>query len=43
MYIPGQIRIFNALNSDSYSTGNAQPSGNNTQYYMQSGGNKGRK
>ena len=31
MYIPGQIRIFNALNSDSYSTGNAPPSGNNGQ------------
>ena len=30
MYIPGQIRIFNALNSDGYSTGNAPPSGNNT-------------
>ena len=29
MYIPGQIRIFNALNSDGYSTGNAPPSGNN--------------
>ena len=29
MYIPGQIRIFNALNSDDYSTGNAPPSGNN--------------
>ena len=31
MYIPGQIRIFNALNSDGYSTGNAPPSGNNHQ------------
>ena len=29
MYIRGQIRIFNALNSDGYSTGNALPSGNN--------------
>ena len=29
MYIPGQIRIFNVLNSDGYSTGNAPPSGNN--------------
>ena len=29
MYIHGQIRIFKALNSDSYSTGNASPSGNN--------------
>ena len=29
MYIPGQIRIFNALNSDGYSTCNAPPSGNN--------------
>ena len=29
MYIPGQIRIFNALNSDGYITGNAPPSGNN--------------
>ena len=29
MYIPGQIRNFNALNSDGYSTGNAPPSGNN--------------
>ena len=28
MYIPGQIRIFNALNNDGYSTGNAPPSGN---------------
>ena len=34
MYIPGQIRIFNALNSDGYSTGNAPPSGNNTDYNM---------
>ena len=33
MYIPGQIRIFNALNSDGYSTGNALPSGNNKQYF----------
>ena len=33
MYIPGQIRIFNALNSDGYSTGNAPPSGNNIQYH----------
>ena len=32
MYIPGQIRIFNALNSDGYSTGNAPPSGNNDIY-----------
>ena len=32
MYIPGQIRIFNALNSDGYSTGNALPSGNNDGY-----------
>ena len=32
MYIPGQIRIFNALNSDGYSTGNAPPSGNNRWY-----------
>ena len=32
MYIPGQIRIFNALNSDGYSTGNAPPSGNNGWY-----------
>ena len=31
MYIPGQIRIFDALKSDGYSTGNAPPSGNNTQ------------
>ena len=30
MYIPGQIHIFNALNSDGYSTGNAPPSGNNS-------------
>ena len=29
MYIPGQIRISNALNNDGYSTGNAPPSGNN--------------
>ena len=29
MYIPGQIRIFNALDSDGYSTGTAPPSGNN--------------
>ena len=34
MYIPGQIRIFNALNSDGYSTGNAPPSGNNGLYYL---------
>ena len=33
MYIPGQIRIFNALNSDGYSTGNAPPSGNNAGYH----------
>ena len=33
MYIPGQIRISNALNSDGYSTGNAPPSGNNNQYH----------
>ena len=32
MYIPGQIRIFNALSSDGYSTGNAPPSGNNVFY-----------
>ena len=32
MYIPGQIRIFNALKSDGYSTGNAPPSGNNDVY-----------
>ena len=32
MYIPGQIRISNALNSDGYSTGNAPPSGNNIRY-----------
>ena len=32
MYIPGQIRIFNALNYDGYSTGNAPPSGNNERY-----------
>ena len=32
MYIRGQIRIFNALNSDGYSTGNAPPSGNNDKY-----------
>ena len=30
MYIPGQIRIYNALSSDGYSTGNAPPSGNNS-------------
>ena len=35
MCIPGQIRIFNALNSDGYSTGNAPPSGNNDQYDYQ--------
>ena len=29
MYIPGQIRILNALNSDGYYTGNAPSSGNN--------------
>ena len=34
MYIPGQIRIFNALNSDGYSTGNAPPSGNNEGYHI---------
>ena len=34
MYIPGQIRIFNALNSDGYSTGNAPPSGNNAAYVL---------
>ena len=33
MYIPGQIRIFNALNSDGYSTSNALPSGNNKRYF----------
>ena len=33
MYITGQIRIFKALKSDGYSTGNAPPSGNNTKYY----------
>ena len=32
MYIPGQIRIYNALSSDGYSTGNAPPSGNNYGY-----------
>ena len=32
MYIPGQIRISNALNSDGYSTGNAPPSGYNIEY-----------
>ena len=32
LYIPGQIRIFNALNSDGYSTGNAPPSNNNVSY-----------
>ena len=32
MYIPGQMRIFNALNSDGYFTGNAPPSGNNIRY-----------
>ena len=32
MYIPGQIRIFNALKSDGYSTGIAPPSGNNGRY-----------
>ena len=31
MYNPGQIRFFNALNSDGYSTGN---SGNNGECYM---------
>ena len=36
MYIPGQICIFNALNSDGYSTGNAPPSGNNNQYSINS-------
>ena len=35
MYIPGQIRIFNALKSDGYSTGNAPPSGNNGQYHAE--------
>ena len=34
MYIPGQIRISNALNSDGYSTGNAPPSGNNTHPWL---------
>ena len=34
MYIPGQIRIFNALNNDGYSTGNAPPSGNNLEYLL---------
>ena len=34
MYIPGQIRISNALNSDGYSTGNAPPSGNNAQILL---------
>ena len=33
MYIPGQIRIFNVLISDGYSTGNAPPSGNNRQLH----------
>ena len=37
MYIPGQIRIFNALNSDGYSTGNAPPSGNNEPYKISYG------
>ena len=32
VYIPGQIRIFYALSSDGYSTGNAPPSGNNEMY-----------
>ena len=36
MYIPGQIGIFNALNSDGYSTGNAPPSGNNDLYWIPS-------
>ena len=36
MYIPGQIRIFNVLISDGYSTGNAPPSGNNVQYCTES-------
>ena len=35
MYIPGQIRISNALNSDGYSTGNAPPSGNNDWFLYQ--------
>ena len=34
MYIPGQIRISNALQSDGYYTGNAPPSGNNAIYSM---------
>ena len=34
MYIPGQIRIFNALKSDGYSTGNAPPSGNNVHIFL---------
>ena len=33
MYVPGQIRISNALNSDGYSTGIAPPSGNNDPVY----------
>ena len=37
MYIPGQIRISNALNSDGYSTGNAPPSGNNADWIPSSG------
>ena len=38
MYIPGQIRIFNALNSDGYSTGNASASGNDESYIMLAAG-----
>ena len=40
MYIIGQIRIFNALNSDGYSTGNAPPSGNNVSYCFLWSGNR---
>ena len=34
MYIPGPMHIFNTLNSDGYSTGNAPPSGNNVWYQI---------
>ena len=37
MYILRQMRIFNALNSDGYSTGNAPPSGNNEQCWLSIG------
>ena len=33
MCITGQIRIFNALNSDGYSTGNVPPHGNNSGWW----------